>query len=186
MLTYICILALEACAQTIHQVDEGRKVKIYKELAMKDMLTGLYNRNSYDEWVKEKQQADGTLIVTFDLNNLKHCNDTMGHAMGDSYIKNAAEIISRVFGSHGRCYRIGGDEFCVVIQNRGGFDLEERLKELELEQQEFNQSHTIPKIQIAYGFAGFDAEKDMDFEAARSRADVKMYEKKRALKGGGR
>lgn len=77
-------------------------------------------------------------------------------------------------------------KFCVVIQNRGGFDLEERLKELELEQQEFNQSHTIPKIQIAYGFAGFDAEKDMDFEAARSRADVKMYEKKRALKGGGR
>ncbi len=150
------------------------------------MLTGLYNRNSYDEWVKEKQQADRTLIVTFDLNNLKHCNDTMGHAMGDSYIKNAAEIISRVFGSHGRCYRIGGDEFCVVIQNRGGFDLEERLKELELEQQEFNQSHTIPKIQIAYDFAGFDAEKDMDFEAARSRADVKMYEKKRALKGGGR
>ena len=73
-----------------------------------------------------------------------------------------------------------------ALSFKTGFDLEERLKELELEQQEFNQSHTIPKIQIAYGFAGFDAEKDMDFEAARSRADVKMYEKKRALKGGGR
>lgn len=186
VLIYICILALETCAQTIRQVDEGRKVKIYKELAMKDMLTGLYNRNSYDEWVKEKRQTDGTIIITFDLNNLKHCNDTMGHAMGDSYIKNAAEIISRVFGSDGRCYRIGGDEFCAVIQNNGKIDIDDKIRQLKQEQDEFNENHTIPQIQIAYGYAEFDAGTDLDFENTRSRADVKMYEKKRALKEEGR
>ena len=98
------------------------------------MLTDMYNRNSYDEWVKENVQMPGTLIITFDLNNLKYCNDTLGHAIGDDYIKNAAGIIAEIFGNFGNCYRIGGDEFCVVIPKQNKIDPEDKLTQLEQEQ----------------------------------------------------
>ena len=123
-------------------------------------------------------------IVIFDLNNLKQCNDTMGHAAGDTYIKNAAEIILHVFGNCGNCYRIGGDEFCVVIYGNDPSDMEELFRQMKQEQDEFNAKNAIPQIQIAYGYAEFDPETDRDIEDTRSRADDKMYQKKREIKEG--
>ena len=121
-------------------------------------------------------------IVVFDLNNLKQCNDTMGHAAGDAYIQNAAGIILHVFGNCGNCYRIGGDEFCVVIYGNDPSDMEELFRQMKQEQDEFNSKNAIPQIQIAYGYAEFDPETDRDIEDTRSRADDKMYQKKREIK----
>lgn len=120
------------------QVDAGRKLQIYEELATKDMLTKLYNRNAYDEWIKVNRRPKKAKIVVFDLNNLKQCNDTMGHAAGDAYIQNAAGIILHVFGNCGNCYRIGGDEFCVVIYGNDPSDMEELFRQMKQEQDEFN------------------------------------------------
>ena len=182
VLIYICILAQEAFKQTISQADKARKLEFYRQLATKDMLTDMYNRNSYDEWVKENVQMPGTLIITFDLNNLKYCNDTLGHAIGDDYIKNAAGIIAEVFGNSGNCYRIGGDEFCAVIPKQNKIDLEDKLMQLEQEQKRYNAGLEYPYMQIAYGYAEYDAQTDLDIEDTRSRADEKMYEMKRRMK----
>ena len=116
-LLFICLLAREATAVSIEKIDEGRKAEIYRELAEHDMPTGLRNRNAYDEWVSENARDRETAIVTFDLNDLKRCNDTFGHAAGDKYIQDAAKLISEVFEPAGVCYRIGGDEFCAVIRH---------------------------------------------------------------------
>lgn len=182
VLIYICILAQEAFKQTISQADKARKLEFYRKLATKDMLTDMYNRNSYDEWVKENVQMPGTLIITFDLNNLKYCNDTLGHAIGDDYIKNAAGIIAEVFGNFGNCYRIGGDEFCAVIPKQNKINLEDKLMQLEQEQKKHNAGLEYPYMQIAYGYAEYDAQTDLDIEDTRSRADEKMYEMKRRMK----
>lgn len=182
VLIYICILAQEAFKQTISQADKARKLEFYRQLATKDMLTDMYNRNSYDEWVKENVQMPGTLIITFDLNNLKYCNDTLGHAIGDDYIKNAAGIIAEVFGNFGNCYRIGGDEFCAVIPKQNKIDPEDKLTQLEQEQKKYNAGLEYPYMQIAYGYAEYDAQTDLDIEDTRSRADKKMYEMKRKMK----
>lgn len=182
VLIYICILAQEAFKQTISQADKARKLEFYRQLATKDMLTDLYNRNSYDEWVKGNVQMPGTLIITFDLNNLKYCNDTLGHAIGDDYIKNAAGIIAEIFGNFGNCYRIGGDEFCVVIPKQNKIDPEDKLTQLEQEQKKHNAGLEYPYMQIAYGYAEYDAQTDLDIEDTRSRADKKMYEMKRKMK----
>ena len=182
VLIYICILAQEAFKQTISQADKARKLEFYRQLATKDMLTDMYNRNSYDEWVKENVQMPGTLIITFDLNNLKYCNDTLGHAIGDDYIKNAAGIIAEVFGNFGKCYRIGGDEFCAVIPKQNKINLEDKLMQLEQEQKKHNAGLEYPYMQIAYGYAEYDAQTDLDIEDTRSRADEKMYEMKRRMK----
>ncbi len=66
---------------------KDRKSAIYKELALKDILTGLYSRNAYDEWERDNQHPDKTAIVMLDLNNLKKCNDRYGHEAGDTYLK---------------------------------------------------------------------------------------------------
>ena len=182
VLIYICILVQEAFKQTISQADKARKLEFYRQLATKDMLTDMYNRNSYDEWVKENVQMPGTLIITFDLNNLKYCNDTLGHAIGDDYIKNAAGIIAEIFGNSGNCYRIGGDEFCVVIPKQNKIDPEDKLTQLEQEQKKYNAGLEYPYMQIAYGYAEYDAQTDLDIEDTRSRADKKMYEMKRKMK----
>lgn len=60
------------------------------------------------------------LIVTFELNNLKRCNDNYGHSAGDVYISNSARVIENIFERFGKCYRIGGDEFCCVIPKAQG------------------------------------------------------------------
>jgi diguanylate cyclase (GGDEF)-like protein len=65
--------------------------------------------------VKNEKDFEGYVIVTFDLNNLKQCNDQYGHRVGDEYIINAAHIIEDNFERYGKCYRIGGDEFCVIM-----------------------------------------------------------------------
>lgn len=182
VLIYICILVQEAFKQTISQADKARKLEFYRQLATKDMLTDMYNRNSYDEWIKENVQMPGTLIITFDLNNLKYCNDTLGHAIGDDYIKNAAGIIAEIFGNFGNCYRIGGDEFCVVIPKQNKIDPEDKLTQLEQEQKKYNAGLEYPYMQIAYGYAEYDAQTDLDIEDTRSRADKKMYEMKRKMK----
>ena len=149
------------------------------------LIGGGYDKDSaYDEWIKVNRRPKKAKIVVFDLNNLKQCNDTMGHAAGDAYIQNAAGIILHVFGNCGNCYRIGGDEFCVVIYGNDPSDMEELFRQMKQEQDEFNSKNAIPQIQIAYGYAEFDPETDRDIEDTRSRADDKMYQKKREIKAG--
>ena len=60
--------------------------------------------------------------------------------------------------------------------------MEELFRQMKQEQDEFNSKNAIPQIQIAYGYAEFDPETDRDIEDTRSRADDKMYQKKREIK----
>lgn len=129
---YIILVGFQAARETLKQLDQGRQAELLVELADIDNLTGLYNRNTYDKWVKEHPRPDGTTMLTFDLNYLKKCNDTLGHAMGDLYIRSAAQIISRVFEGRGKCYRIGGDEYCVITEGLiGSVEMEEKFAEME-------------------------------------------------------
>ena len=81
---------------------------------MKDILTGCYNRNAYDENLGHDTETGKSQVVTFDLNDLKYCNDTYGHQCGDKYLCDSATIIRSVYGRYGKVYRIGGDEFCIL------------------------------------------------------------------------
>lgn len=182
-LLYICILGKEAAAGTLEKLDEGRKAEIYKELAVRDVLTGLHNRNAYDEWVGEHWKKSGAVVMAFDLNDLKRCNDTLGHAAGDRYLQDAATIMSKVFEPEGKCFRIGGDEFCAVFEQVDEEWLKGRLRHMEQLEHEYNQTaDNLIYMQIASGYAIFDPQVDSDLEETRERADALMYENKRALK----
>jgi diguanylate cyclase (GGDEF)-like protein len=120
--------------------------------------------------------------VTFDLNNLKKCNDTLGHMAGDQYISGAAEIIRNTFGKAGETFRIGGDEFCTILQNAKESDIPAYLMKMRELEQVYNQKNELVTMRIACGYAVFDAEQDRNLEDTRSRADARMYRNKKELK----
>ena len=146
-------------------------------------MTGLYNRNAYDFFVHNETDFKNYLIVTFDINNLKRCNDNYGHSAGDAYISNSARVIENIFERFGKCYRIGGDEFCCVIPKANGFNIQRYIQKLHHYVEILNNKNIIPtEVGIACGYA-FVTETDTDIEKVRERADEMMYQNKKELKG---
>lgn len=185
ILVFILVLAFESVSEAFEKIKEGQKADFYKEMAITDAMTGLYNRTAFEEWEKETSDYKGYAIATFDLNNLKLCNDNLGHAAGDAYIEASAHTIKDIFGKHGKCYRIGGDEFCTVInKNEKFFEIGKHVKQLRDIEKRVEKELAIKglKVQIACGYAEYDSETDKNFEDTRNRADKRMYESKRMLK----
>ena len=139
--------------------------------------------HAYDEWERDNQHPDKTAIVMLDLNNLKKCNDRYGHEAGDTYLKKASEMITNAFSQENTVYRIGGDEFCVIMPDAKENSIEgamDRLKEL---QKQYKGTDHSVEVEIACGYAFYDDNVDQSFVDTRKRADTHMYENKRMLKG---
>lgn len=163
--------------------------KMQHLLAYRDTLTGLRNTNSYWAWItdfdqeiKNKEIVFGVMV--FDINYLKETNDKYGHDVGNKLIVSAAKTISVIF-KRSPVFRIGGDEFLAILQNRDLVDLEELLKKFDeecLSQSIETDEENIP-ISIAKGFAMYDSEKDSSFIDVFNKADDAMYENKREIKG---
>lgn len=157
----------------------------YKRLSREDRLTGLKNRRAFEELMLELQKKardyENIALVFMDLNGLKKMNDTYGHHAGDELIINAAICIEQAFSKLGDCYRIGGDEFCVVIVNPKDGEKEFNCL-LDKAIEEYNQNGKY-YISIARGVSFIKEGKrlksvsDWKFEA-----DKKMYENKRLQK----
>ncbi len=162
--------------------EKAVKAEIYHELAIKDIQTGLKNRNAYYEWIKSKNDYMNCAIVTYDLNNLKQCNDTFGHAFGDKYIQESVNIIKMFFNDFGVTYRIGGDEFITIIENADISFVERQAETLKmyLSRNQIIQSNI--QTGIAVGYAIYDNELDSSFDDTERRADISMYENKTLIK----
>ena len=184
-LIFIFILSREAAKNALDLMEKGRHAEIYQKLAMKDMLTGINNRNAYISDLDSLTAYSDIMIVTFDLNDLKKCNDNFGHSEGDTYILSASRIITEIFSPYGSCYRIGGDEFCVMIKNASKCPIELLTDQLAVKEKEFNETNQVIDMHISYGYAIFDDALDSDLEKTRDRADVLMYENKRKSKENG-
>ena len=158
--------------------------------ANKDSLTSLRNTTAYTAWVtKFEKEMEGKTpeygVVVFDLNYLKMANDKYGHEVGNKLIITSAKIISEVF-KRSPVFRIGGDEFVAILQNND-FENRENL----FVQFDSDCASTFVEvddakipIRIAYGFASFDSNEDMNFTDVFKRADDAMYENKRKTKAG--
>lgn len=181
-LLFILVLGIESARSTIAALKRGRKAKALEEFALNDSMTGMYNRNAYNHFVKHEKMQQCEMIVTFDLNNLKRCNDVHGHAAGDVYITESASLIERVFERYGNCYRIGGDEFCCIIKHAASCPIERLIMRMRQDVELLNHKRMIPvNMDIACGYA-FVEPADAGIEDARKRADMMMYENKKSLK----
>lgn len=89
-----------------------------RRIAEADIMTGLYNRNKYMEDCASGRWDKKRIAVFFwDVNDLKHVNDRMGHECGDVLIREIAESISAIMNPRCAGYRIGGDEFVLVLSD---------------------------------------------------------------------
>lgn len=167
-------------------IERGKEAKRYEELAMHDELTGLYSRAFYSDYLKKhNMQNRDCYIVMLDVNNLKQCNDSIGHDCGDELLKNSAGIIEYAFQPNGKCVRLGGDEFCVMLRGIDDVECKNCLKLFDDLLIQFNTTYPNEfPVNIAYGYAHFDSELDFDFADTLRRADKMMYQMKMMMKTG--
>ena len=140
-----------------------------------DALTGLLNQNSYLNRTAEMRRRGGVLVV-FDVDSFKQINDRYGHLQGDVCLAEIADCIKKAYARCGYCYRIGGDEFCVLLRDAADEArcaaalqslLAERRKEITL----------LPTVSL--GSAVFSGE---DVVTVKDRADRALYCAKNELK----
>lgn len=100
---------------------EQQNMRLYQQLATQDRMTLLSNRNAYELRMRElvSNPPAEVAFILFDIDKMKNINDTYGHHCGDQVIAMAARCILEIFGPLGDCYRIGGDEFCVILTGSG-------------------------------------------------------------------
>lgn len=106
-------------AQTFNAMiqDEDKKSAELLHASTHDALTGLYNRAYFDSELERLSRGRQTPIsvVVADIDHLKECNDTQGHAAGDLLIKRTAQVLLESFRAEDIVARIGGDEFAVLL-----------------------------------------------------------------------
>ena len=145
-----------------------------------DALTGLYNKGKF---MALKATNFGTpakiAVFNFDVNDLKKINDNEGHEAGDRLIMRAADIVRGINDGDALCFRMGGDEFLAVVKDVD-FAATERIQRA-WTNSVATENATAP-LKIACGMA--HGAGNYDFDALMAEADQKMYENKKALKGG--
>jgi len=147
-------------------------------LLEKDILTGLYNRFSYDKALdKILEKKVPVTICSMDVNDLKLTNDTKGHLAGDELIKGAADCINQVFSKYGNVYRTGGDEFCALLFQDVD---EEKIRREFMEKTKSWKGDLVDGLSIALGMARLDHDFEGRLTDVIHEADAKMYEEKKA------
>ena len=160
------------------------------ELANKDALTGVRNKIAYNELVKELNREIKVndklkfAIVMIDLNYLKLINDDFGHDNGDQALIKLCNIICNTF-AHSPVFRVGGDEFVVVVRNQDYRNIDKLVAKFndEIYLLSLDKDLTRPEqVSAAIGYAIYSNEIDNNVESVFKLADTAMYERKHYMK----
>lgn len=113
----------------IRQVQQDRNK--FRELSIKDDLTGLFNRRGFMEEIRKRfrivsNTTTGVGLIYIDLNRFKSINDSLGHAIGDALLQQVADVLRKVFSENSVICRMGGDEFVIYLERAS----KARIKEL--------------------------------------------------------
>lgn len=160
-----------------------------KVIASRDSLTGVRNKNAYDNEIKrlEFQISQGQAefgIAMIDLNFLKHINDTYGHDQGNIAIKRLSSLVCQIF-NHSPVFRIGGDEFIVILEHCDYKEIETLCMNFNIQLEIFSKNIDLKpweQISAALGYALYDKKTDSCVLDVFHRADQAMYERKKQMK----
>lgn len=168
-------------AQTLKTAKERQmaleeEAMLLDKAAHRDIMTGLYNRRAYEDYVEEcKGVPDGAdfVYVAIDLNGLKAVNDDLGHEAGDELIKASAFCMKKVLGEYGRIYRHGGDEFSAIL-HAPDEGIERIFKDLENEFSLY-KGKLIEEVSASYGYATVAESGNISIDELAKIADQRMY-----------
>lgn len=161
----------------IYAESARRLAEIQTRYAYYNQMTGLKNRRSFAEKIQllSDELPQNCTVVMLDVNGLKQTNDVFGHDAGDELIIGTAECIRAAFPETEDVFRLGGDEFCVIITESEEY-IKNSLAVLERVTAGY-QGKFVNAISISWGTAS--SRDSADIESIVKEADAKMYESKR-------
>ncbi|MBE1301853.1 MAG: diguanylate cyclase [Alteromonadaceae bacterium] len=170
--------ALTAAQQQI--IDLQAKVAELESHALKDSLTGLYNRRYFNSDIQTYEQNNDYCLMMVDVDNFKQFNDTYGHVMGDKALARVGQVLAKQVGV--RCYRYGGEEFAILCPDTSAekaHKLAEHIRDLVSKIRMKRSDATISgvlTVSIGIKYVGHRPEPT---ESVIMLADKKLYEAKR-------
>lgn len=176
----ICIVAFFISSKRFRRISNPKSKDLYNT----DQLTKLKSRNAFEYdirnlWATGRQKNLGIFVM--DIDYLKKVNDTCGHVIGDRYIESTAHAVSESLEKDMWAYRIGGDEFAVMMADASGERMEQWLEKFEslfLAQ----VGKMISEASISVGRAIYNENEDENLYDAYRRADEAMYVNKHSKK----
>lgn len=170
----------------IKKETQKKNLESAERMARFDELTGVRNKNAFKEYsesiddkIKNGDKDYSFGLILCDMNDLKLMNDTRGHNFGDEAIQRASRIICNIF-THSPVFRIGGDEFVVILSGEDYKNRKKLLEKLMNESLENKKSRSGPVI--AAGMSVYKPDSDKSFSRVFNRADKLMYKNKKELK----
>ena len=164
--------------------DHNLQLNTYQKRVITDQLTGVKNRHAYS--LKEKDlneridagDLENFAVAVCDINNLKEVNDRDGHSAGDQCIRSCCRLICTTF-THSPVFRIGGDEFAILLENDDYQRREELIAEVNRKNAELRKSSGST---VAIGMSEYRPGEDESVLSVFARADGNMYRRKNEMK----
>jgi diguanylate cyclase (GGDEF)-like protein len=170
--------------ETLSVIEAKKLMNTLQESALKDSLTGLYNRRFLQEYtetlvsgVLRRKKSVGLMMC--DLDFFKQVNDLYGHNVGDEVLKETCEIIKRCIRSSDLIIRFGGEEFLVLMLDINGGEtsqIADKIREA-IEKTKIKVSDGIIKKTISIGISEFPTDTESFWQAIKF-ADVALYRAK--------
>lgn len=156
-----------------------------EKLVYKDILTSMKNRQSFEKQLKEDDKNindfNSYWTISIDLSDIKYVNNNFGYSHGDKLIQNLADSIEDTFEDIGNCFRIGGDEFIILIKNEPKEKVERYIELFQSVVSSYNKLHDIKMI-TSLGYDSYKFGYDKSIFDLVSRTNYMMCKNKRRFK----
>lgn len=156
---------------------------IQSRMTNTDPLTGVFNRREYEKQVgflsQTKQGKKKVSALMIDIDDFKKINDENSHQMGDIALVEIGQILQKSVRKNDFIARIGGDEFCVIIESDQESVLHDVINRINYQLDLYNKDRDKPKqIHLSIGYGIYDAAYHGSFKVFFDRLDRQMYEDK--------
>lgn len=169
----LLLLAYPVIKSIVSNITDYTKYAVsMKRLSETDEMTGLHNKNKYLQMLEEEYpKVEKVAVIFLDVNNLKMTNDTLGHTEGDYVITSVASLIKDLTNERRKAYRIGGDEFVMVIENPHEDEIASIIEQWKIA---LKRRNNFSKIHISVA-SGYATGVGSDVKEIAKKADERMY-----------
>ncbi|MGN1381894.1 MAG: GGDEF domain-containing protein [Eubacterium sp.] len=176
----LSILAAITAHRSYAAARQLKRISLVEQNAYVDPLTGIGNRQYYNQFIQEMKDSENYCIIFIDIDHLKYVNDHLGHDAGDQYIKKTAAVIRSQFRSTDVMFRLGGDEFVLYVKG-----CTEEIARRQIERARSIMTSDISQAydgSFSYGICYVGENSGKTFRYAAAEADQKMYQFKKEHK----
>jgi len=189
-----CVSLLTAACDYFMQVDpmvrepvlvEVRLLQQKEEFAVRDELTGLLNRRSFNQEIPREMErfrrfGQSFSLLMLDLDHFKDFNDAYGHSAGDQALRDVADILSETARLYDRVMRFGGEEFAIILPQTNAAEaltVAERIREAVATHRVRFGGQDLDAVTVSIGLACYPQD-GLDMDGLVQNADAALYEAK--------